>query len=209
MIQYFLERPYLIAIMAAVILLTLFVCVKAGQASAKRSKANEAIIKRLKEENELRNEFSVLTEKLAADADAIRLFKGVALNLQKKISDAEDMISEFDALNDAQRDIYALSFVVEDGEKALSDFFRANGQPLTRTSLGAVKRLFNGKIYEIFEKEYNAFDSENEDASMIPSEIDALDKEFAEIISADEICRKAGGFIKDNIDKFIYNSASC
>ena len=65
MIQYFLERPYLIAIMVAVILLTLFVCVKAGQASAKRSKANEEIIKKLKEENALRNEFAVLTEKLA------------------------------------------------------------------------------------------------------------------------------------------------
>ena len=46
MIQYFLERPYLIAILAAVILLTLFVCVKAGQASARRSKTNEAIIKK-------------------------------------------------------------------------------------------------------------------------------------------------------------------
>ena len=48
MVAYFLERPYLIAIMVAVILLTLFVCVKAGQASAKRSKANEEIIKKYK-----------------------------------------------------------------------------------------------------------------------------------------------------------------
>ncbi len=203
MIQYFLERPYLIAIMIAVILLTLFVCVKAGQASARRSKANEAIIKKLKEENELRNEFSVLTEKLAETADETRLFKGVALNLQKKISDASDMVSEFEALNEAQRDIYALSFVVEDGEAALSSFFRANGQPLTGASLSAVKKLFGKNICDIFEKEYNAFDSDNEEVSMIPEEITALDKEFSELILSDEICRIAGCYIKENIKNFI------
>lgn len=203
MIQYFLERPYLILIMAAVILLTLFVCVKAGQASSKRAKANEAIIKKLKEENELRNEFSVLTEKLAENSDAARLFRGVALNLQKKISDADDMVSEFELLNDAQRDVYALSFVVEDGETALSNFFRANGQPLKGAALGAVKKLFGENICGIFEKEYNAFDSDNEDVSMIPEEINALDKEFSHIASSDEICRAAGKYIKENIGKFI------
>ncbi len=203
MIQYFLERPYLIVIMLAVILLTLFVCVKAGQASAKRSKANEAIIKKLKEENELRREFAVLTEKTVADADEARLFKGVALNLQKKISDANDMEAEFESLNEAQRNIYALSFVVEDGEAALSSFFRANGQPLTGVSLNAVKKLFDKNAYDIFEKEYNAFDSDNEEVSMIPEEITALDKGFSQLVTSDEICRVAGRYIKENIEEFI------
>ena len=203
MIQYFLERPYLIVIMLAVILLTLFVCVKAGQASAKRSKANEAIIKKLKEENELRREFAVLTEKTVADADEARLFKGVALNLQKKISDANDMEAEFESLNEAQRNIYALSFVVEDGEAALSSFFRANGQPLTGASLNAVKKLLEKNAYDIFEKEYNAFDSDNEEVSMIPEEITALDKGFSQLVTSDEICRVAGRYIKENIEEFI------
>lgn len=203
MIQYFLERPYLIAIMIAVVLLTLFVCIKAGQANAKRTKINEALIKKLKEENELRNEFAVLTENAVKSADSARLFKGVAFNLQKKISDADDMVSEFEALNDEQRNIYALSFIIEDGAENLSDFFRANGQPLTGASLNAVKNLFDADIFGIFEKEYNAFDSENEDVSMIPSEIDALDKAFAENISADEICLVAGNYIKENFAKFI------
>lgn len=203
MIQYFLERPYLIAIMVAVILLTLFVCVKAGQASARRSKANEEIIKKLKEENALRNEFAVLTEKLVSNANEIRLFKGVALNLQKKISDATDMESEFNALNESQRDIYALSFIVEDGESALSSFFRANGQPLTGASMTAVRKLFDEKICSVFEKEYNAFDSDNEEVSMIPEEITALDNEFSQLVSSDEICRIAGRYIKENIAEFI------
>ena len=83
------------AILAVLIVITLFVCVKAGQASARRGKSNEAILKKLKEENELRNEFSLLTESLIKKSEPARLFKGVALNLQKKISDAVDMNAEF------------------------------------------------------------------------------------------------------------------
>lgn len=203
MIAYFLERPYLIVILAALVVLTLFVCVKAGQASARRGKANEALMKKLKEENELRNEFAVLTETLVKESDSVRLFKGVALNLQKKISDAADMESEFAELSGEQKMIYALSFVVEDGSEKLSSFFRINGKPVTDTALNAFKKLFDGRIYEIFESEYNSFDPDNEEASVIPEEIDRLDSEFASIADTDSICAAGGRLIADNIGKFI------
>lgn len=198
MIQYFLERPYLIAILAAVILLTLFVCFKAAQASARRTKGNEALIKKMKEENELRNEFAVLTQTLAAKSEPDRLFRGVALNLQKKVHDAADMEAEFASFTQEQREIYALSFVVEDGGEKLSGFFRANGQPLTGEALNAFRRLFDGRALEIFETEYNAFDPENETQSMIPDEIEKLDAEFASLLTEKEICTAAGNFMKKN-----------
>ena len=203
MFQYFIDHPVWIAVLVAVTLLTVFVCIKAAQASSKRYAANEKTMKKIKEENELRNEFAILTESLASSAEPEKLFRGVALNLQKKISDAADMTAEFDALTDEQRNIYALSFVVEDGANALSGFFKANGQPLTGTSFNAVKLLFGEDICAVFEKEYKAFDSDNEDTSFFPEEISALDKEFSQLVSADEICRVAGLFIKENIAKFI------
>lgn len=203
MIAYFLERPYLIAIMAALVALTLFVCVKAGQASARRGKANEALMKKLKEENELRNEFAVLTETLVKKADSVRLFKGVALNLQKKISDAADMESEFAKFSNEQKMIYALSFVVEDGSEKLSSFFRINGKPVTDNALNAFGKLFDGRAYEIFESEYNSFDPDNEEASVIPEETEKLDAEFASLADADSICAAGGRFIADNSEKFI------
>lgn len=203
MIAYFLERPYLILILAALIVLTIFVCIKAGKASSKRYKANEEIIKKLKEENELRNEFAILTASLAEKSEPEKLFKGVALNLQKKISDAADMNSAFDALTDEQKYIYALSFVVEDGGKKLSSFFRTNGQPLTGAALECVKSLFDGRIPEIFESEYNAFDPDNESASFIAEEIEKLDGEFASLADENLICATAGKYIKENIEKFI------
>lgn len=203
MIQYFLERPYLILILLAVLALTVFVCIKAGQASAKRSQVNEALMKKLKEENELRNEFAILTASLAEKAQADRLFKGVALNLQKRISDAADMVAEFDKLTQEQREIYGLSFVIEDGGETLGDFFRTNGQPLTGAAHSAMNRIIGGKAFEIFDSEYKAFDPENEEASMIPENIAALDAEFISVLSADALCAKAGEFIKENIEKFI------
>ncbi len=203
MLQYFIDHPVWIAVLVAVTLLTVFVCIKAAQASSRRYAANEKTMKKIKEENELRNEFAILTESLASSAEPERLFKGVALNLQKKISDADDMTAEFDALTDEQRNIYALSFVVEDGANALSGFFKANGQPLTGASYNAVKLLLSEDICAVFEKEYKAFDSDNEDTSFFPEEISALDIEFSKLVSAEEICRVAGLFIKENITKFI------
>lgn len=203
MLEYFLERPYLILILVALILLTIFVCIKAGNASSKRYKANEKIIKKLKEENELRNEFAILTASLAENAAPERLFKGVALNLQKKISDAADMTAAFDSLTDEQKDIYAISFVTEDGSEKLSSFFRVNGQPLTGAALSCVKKLFDGRIAEIFENEYNAFDPDNETASCIAEEIEKLDTEFAALADENLISTIAGKYIKENIEKFI------
>lgn len=203
MIEYFLERPYLIVIFAALVVLTLFVCVKAGQASARRGKANEALIKKLKEENELRNEFSLLTESLIKKTEPSRLFKGVALNLQKKVSDAADMDAEFEKLNEAQKAVYALSFVIEDGSEKLSEFFKINGKPVTDIALVAFKNLFEGRACEIFEKEYGAYDPDNEDVSVIPDEIEKLDTEFKTLADADAICTAGGKYIAEKCEKFM------
>lgn len=200
---YMLEHPYWFVILGVLIVITVFVCIKAGAASSKRYKANEAVIKKLKEENLLRNEFSVLTQSLVDSADPAKLFKGVALNLQKRISDAADMNGEFEKLTDEQKEIYALSFVVEDGSEKLSGFFKANGQPLTGAAFAGFARLFSGREAEIFSEEYNAYDPENETTSFIPAEIDKYDTEFAQLVTADTICEAAGKFIKKNSEKFI------
>ena len=203
MIAYFLDRPYLIVILVALVILTIFVCFKAGQASAKRGKANEALLKKLKEENELRNEFSLLTESLVERSEPSRLFKGVSLNLQKKISDAADMESEFSKFSNEQKMIYALSFVVEDGGEKLSSFFKVNGKPVTDNALDAFGKIFDGRVYEIFESEYNSFDPDNEAASVVSEEIEKLDAEFASLADAGSICAAGGKFIAGNCGKFI------
>lgn len=203
MIQYFIDHPVWIAVLAAMILLTVFVCIKAAQASSKRYAANEKTIKKIKEENELCNEFAILTESLIASAEADRLFKGVALNLQKRVADKADIMAEFNTLTQEQKEIYALYTVIDDGEKRLSAFFENCGKPLTDFALDAIRRLLEGEAVEIFKKEFDAFDGDNETVSFIPEEIKKLDASFGELTSYEEISRKAGAFIKSASEKFI------
>ena len=203
MIQYFIDHPVWIAVLAAVVLLTVFVCFKAAQASSRRYAANEKTIKKIKEENELTNEFSILTESLIASSSADRLFKGVALNLQKRVAEKADIMAEFESLTDEQKEIYALYSVVDDGSERLSGFFEACGKPLTDYALAAVSRLLDGDALSAFRKEYGAFDKDNETVSFIPEEIRKLDESFRELAPAEKICTDAGSFIKSNPEKFI------
>ncbi len=203
MIQYFINHPVWIAVLAATTILTVFVCFKAAQASSKRYAANEKTIKKIKEENQLCNEFAILTESLIASAQADRLFKGVALNLQKRVAEKEDIMSEFGILTQEQKEIYALYSVIDDGEKRLSAFFENCGKPLTDFAFAAITRLFSGEAVEVFKKELDAFDGDNETVSFIPEEIKKNDERFSELAPVDAICAKAGEFIKSVPEKFI------
>lgn len=203
MLQFYLEHPYFIALLAALIIFTLWVCYKAAKAGSKRNAANEKTIKKIKEENELTNEFAILTENSILSADSERLFKGIALNLQKRVSEKDDILDEYNSLTDEQKEVYALYSVIDDGSEKLSCFFSASTKPLTTDAFSAFTRLYEGRAVEIFEKELLAYDSDNETVSFIPEEIEKLDKEFKEIVFHDEICKKAGDFIKTCPDKFI------
>lgn len=203
MIQYFLDHPVWIAVLAAVTLLTVFVCFKAAQASSRRYAANEKTMKKIKEENELRNEFAILTETLVSSAEPERLFKGVALNLQKRVADKSDMTAEFDALSDEQKEIYALCSVIDDGADKISGFFEVCGKPLTEFALKAIERLLDGEAVDAFRKEFEAYDDDNETVSFIPEEIKKLDESFKNLAPVELICKKAGEFIKSAPEKFM------
>lgn len=202
MIEYFASHPLVVLILVLLAMLTVFVCVKAARASQKRYAENEKIMKKLKEDNRLRNDFAVLTPELIVSAKPEELFRGVALNLEKRISDAEDMEAEFALLSEEQRKIYALYFVAEDGAERLSDFFAANGKPLTDTANEAVKELLPQGA-EAFGAELLAFDGEDETTSFVKSEIERLDKEFAAAVTASEIAAQGGWYIFENPRKFI------
>ncbi|MBR6702661.1 MAG: hypothetical protein IKI78_05920, partial [Clostridia bacterium] len=85
---------------------------------------------------------------------------------------------------------------------ALSDFFRANGRPLTDYALKAAE--FIGEEFAGTVKfEYDAFDSDNEEVSCIPAEIEAADKKAAPFISDGTVSKLMGEYIKANPSEFI------
>lgn len=203
MIQYFLENPHLLLILLAAAAFTLWLCIMAGKASSKRYGENAKLMEKIKERNQLTNEFSVLTDSLIKSADPARLFKGVGLNLQKRVADKSDMMAEFETLTEKQKEIYALYSVYEDGGEKLSDFFKGSSQPLTGYAKNAVKNILDAEASAVFAKEFDAFDSDNESVSYIPSEIEKLDAEFASLVSPESLCKKAGSYIAENAEMFM------
>ncbi len=201
--EYFKNNPLIAAGLLALAVFAVIVWAKVLGERKKHNAENEALLEKLKEENALRNEFAILSERLAASSDEIRLFRGVSLGLQKRVSDAADTEAEFYGLKEKQRLIYALSFIVEDGGEKLSGFFSINASPLTDEAKKAAEFILPREAYEIFIKEFAAYDPDDEKISFIREEIDKLDESFSALISTDEIMRLGGKYIKENISEFI------
>lgn len=202
MLEYFKANPLAGVILAALAVITVFVCIKAANAFSKQRKLNNEIVEKLKADTALRKEFDELTEEKAAKADDERLFKGVALGISRRIEKSENILKEFEALNDSQRIIYSLYFVFEDGSEKLDKFFRTNGTPLTDFALKGAQKLFPEKAAQAFNNEFDAFDENNESASIIPANIERDNAAFSEFINSDGIFTPLAGYIRENLGDF-------
>ena len=201
-IDYYREHIYFLFILIALVLLTVWVVVKALKSSSARRKANEAVMKKLEEDTALRKEFENLTHEKAQSAPPEKLFKGVALGLCREIEKSADMLSTFNSFSENQKKIYALYFVFEDGAEKLSRFFKINGKPLTDYAKSAVDEIYGGEIASVFGKEYLAYDENDETTSLIPSEIEADDTEFTSLTNGRDMFAPAAEYIIENINYF-------
>lgn len=203
MLEYYSQHPLYAVLLVALIIVTAFVCVKAAKASARRSRETNKIMNKLKEENKLRNDYAILTNELISSADSVELFKGVAVNLQKRVADKTDMAAEFDSLTKGQKYIYSLYTFLEDSEKEMSNFFKMNTKPLTSTAKEAVGTIVGGEFAAAFNLEYNAYDEDNEKVSVVPEEIEEANKKTAPFIANGTVANLAGEYIKNHPDEFL------
>lgn len=203
MLEYYLQNPKYIVLVAVLAAAALFVLVKAVKSSAARAEENRKIIEKLKTDNELRNRFAILTDSTVDGADPADLFKGVALNLQKRVADKPNMIDEFDSLNNASKYIYSLYMFFDDGKEKMSEFFKLNTVPLTTEALKGFNVIIGGRLYDIFKEEFDCFDEDNEECSVIPSRIAELDNEAAELMSGGEYEKICGKYISENRELFL------
>ncbi|MBR5112827.1 MAG: hypothetical protein IK097_05320 [Clostridia bacterium] len=202
MIEYYKSHPALAVLMAALIIFAVIVFIKAVVSSEKRAKKNQEIIKKLEADKKLREKFTTLTAELISSADSVELFRGVGFALQKRVADKSDMNAEFDLLTDGQKCVYSMLVLADESEKALSDFFRANGRPLTDYALKA-SEIIGAEFAETVKFEYDAYDSDNEEVSCIPAEITEADKKAAPFISDGTVSKLMGEYIKANPAEFI------
>ena len=173
------EFPTLYIVTAAAALLCLFLWVMAMRSSRKRNRARDALIASLEHEKALRAQFKTVTQQQLIDTPPERLVEGLCAGIQAALEKEPDMQAAYEALSQPRRLVYALGYVLQDGREALSEFFKKNGQPLTRAALEAAWCLVGGEYAEIFRREYDAYDEENEQVSLVREEIKRDDARFA------------------------------
>ena len=173
------DYPVMYIVVLAAALICLFLWVLAMRSSRRRRGEKDALIAVLEYEKAMRKEFADITQQMLIDTPPERLIEGLCCNIQMALEREADMQAAYDALTQPQRLVYALGYVLQDGRGALSEFFRKNGQPLTKSALEAAWCLVGGEYAEIFQREYDAFDESNEKVSLVKGAIERDDTQFA------------------------------
>lgn len=202
MAEAFKQYWYLILALVLLVILTLWVIKKAALASQKYHGERQRQMEKLEYEAGVLKDFAALSEEKLKAADKKRAFDGVAMNIQKALEKQPNMDSAFAALPEAQRRIYALYYLAEDSRDGLSEFFKCNSAPLTPVARDAVRELLPQNAVEAFEKEYNAYDPEDEVTSLIKGEIDENDRAYAEAMENFDFYTACVDYIIKNLPSF-------
>lgn len=204
--DYIFTHWYVGVIIVVLIIATVVMWIKALSASQKSRELREAEIARLEKEKALRAEFKVLDESKFETEENEKLLYGVAANIQMFLEKEQDMQKSFEEMPEEKKYVYALNYVFEDSkDKTLSEFFRANGQPLTGVAENAVEKIIGGKFSDVFTSLYSMMDDDVEDTSYDAEKITVFDKEYSEIMSLqkEEIFNKIADYIKSNKQIFL------
>lgn len=194
---------YLIIFFIVACILAAFLCYKAVVSSSQRNKEKREFFAKLDREKKLREAFSEITEEVIDSQPKEDVFEGVVANIQRRLDKSADMVKAFNEMPEQMRYVYAAFYVFDDSKNSyLNEFFKKNGQPLTGISGDAVTAIFGSEIGDVVAEEWEKYDEDNEETSVIPEEIDKINKKFnilRESINADECVIK---YIKDNITIF-------
>lgn len=197
----FWEYKKLSLIFIVAFILMVFVMIMAVRSSRRRNRDRDDFLERARKESELRKAFAHVTAESALSADGKDLMHGLALNIQKTLDKAPDLLPEFESMPDGAKYIYALSFVFCEDAETLSAFFRLNGKPLTYFSLLAAREIFDSQSLALFEEAYKMFDDEDEETSCLPERVEEIDKAFSETDKT-TIFQNVKTFVSQNIEAF-------
>ncbi len=204
--EYIAQKPWIGAILVALVLLTIFVWVKAIASSKKRDEERKRIIAELEKEKALRNEFKTVSEDtFLPDKDDYRLIVGMCANVQMSIEKAEDINTAFGALSETEKNAYCFGYVFEDSQKSLSNFFRSNGEPLLSSAKNAVDEIIGGKFAELFAQEFVMLDENDETTSVDEKILEETDSAFEQLMEKekDSVYKAVAEYIRNRKSEFL------
>lgn len=202
MLEYIIQHPmtgvkYIVMIILAVVI---YLWYRAISTNKGRVFGNPKVEKGLK-----RDFLTISEAHFDPERDDYLLTVGMCIHIQTQLEKEKQPNEAFKMLPEEKQFIMTLGYVFEDTRVSLSNYFRSNGEPLLTASMKAVNTVIGGEYAEIFVKEYDMFDENNENASVIESEIKALDDRFRDLMKTEDkaIYKLAADYIRSNKDKFL------
>ncbi|MEG1845529.1 MAG: hypothetical protein RR239_01370 [Oscillospiraceae bacterium] len=197
-----MEYWYLWLILALLFIVTILVMTKASKALQLHNNEKNDTIEQLKKLKALKDEFINLTKEKAESEDAPRLFEGVMAVFQYEIEKSEDAEKLFSEYKAAKKAVYTISYIIEDGEKELSNFFKRNGEPLVSNAENALSIIGETSLADIAKEEFSMFDENNEDISIDNEKLKELDEKFLKDFDKEKIMKEIKELIVSNINEF-------
>ncbi len=204
MLEFFAQYWYLILILIFALVLTFILWVKAAKSTAERNREKKEFFARLDREKDLRKRFSEITKEVLDSEPLEDVFEGVVANIQRRIdkTEEEDVIKFFDSLSAPMKYVYTAFYVFEDGKEGLHNFFKRNTYPIAPLAHDAISAIFGSEIGDIVREQWEIFDEENEEKSVIPEEYELVNKKFKNMTQSLNINEAVKIYVIDNISDF-------
>ncbi|MDR0883005.1 MAG: hypothetical protein LBN05_00105 [Oscillospiraceae bacterium] len=191
MIDYYKEHWYFLLILLALAALTVFVWIKALERRTVRKRKRDAEIALLDTQKAALAAYEAWVVDRNVPITDAQLVIGRALSVQKLLQHEPDQEVAFAQLSADTRQAYALFYALLDTPGKLSHFFRQYGAPLTTAARDAVLRFVPPPAAQIFVQMFDAFDPDNETASLIPTQVTEWDAAFANALDLDRTLHAA------------------
>ena len=187
---------YLWVVLLVLIVVTVFVCIKASKAVKRKNEILAKQHEQLKRYSELIEKYTELTPEKIENADTKELSEGVMCVLQHQVEKSENPDAEYENAEKWRREVYALFYFDEDvNADSLSFFFRNNGGPLPKEAVNGIKSIGYDKIQTVVGQMYAMCDDKNENVSFDKDRIDELDEKFRNLYDSDEFFEKVKLYI--------------
>ena len=204
MLENMKEFWYLYILLFVLIIITIFVWKKAAAAASKHKKEVNELMAKAKRNKEVRDAYKDLNSQIIENAPADSLFEGVALNLEAACQKAENTDNFYDSMTAGQKKVYAYYYLASEAKEiSLSAFFKASCRPLTSDAVDAAKIFVTSDIYAVIKEMFDCYDETNEEASVIPQNINRLNEEFVNLTADVNLFSPAGEYIKQHPDEFL------
>ena len=200
--DYIVQYKFLCIAFVILCIITAFMCVKAGKAVKKNNAERDELIKKLDRMKMIREKYSRISADEIRNDDGENLFEGIVSNIQSKLEKEEDMNSAFDSLDEKKKMIYAANYFFEDGKEKASNFFKNYDKPLSPYAVKAVREIFSDDFADAVKKVYDAYDNDNEEASLIAELVEKDDEAVAVFFENTDFIACATEYIKNHADEF-------